>query len=53
VTAICVEIFLLQQMTTFLLPDDEAPLSLNWKMELFVFMSHSATRPFSLADARM
>lgn len=53
VTAICVEMFLLQQITTSLLPDEDAPESLNWKIDAFVLISHKATRPFSEAEAKM
>jgi hypothetical protein len=44
---------LLQQIATFLFPDVDAPLSLNWKMDLLTLVSHKATRPFSLAEARI
>lgn len=44
---------LLQQITTFLLLEEATPLSLNWKIELLDLMSHSATKPFSLAEAKI
>ena len=54
VTAIWVEMFLLQQITTFR-PEvlAELGLSLNWKMELLLLMSQRAINPFELADAKI
>ena len=53
-TAIWVEMFLLQQITTFR-PEvlAELGLSLNWKMELLLLMSQRAINPFELADAKI
>ena len=43
---------LLQQMTTLRLPE-ETPLSLKLKMQLLLLMSQRATKPFSLAEAKI
>ena len=52
-TASCVDMVLLQQILTFLLPTFEDGLSLNSKMDLLDLISQRALRPFSLADAKI